>query len=82
MWILFVVSSICGSIVGYLCTKLEKIGFILIGGLGGVMVGMFLYTAFLHYISNSKLLLYIIAGILAVIGGVLGMMIQRLFYFK
>jgi hypothetical protein len=47
-WIVLVLSTILGTIVGLLLARVSKLGVAVLSGWGGVCLGLILYSAFLY----------------------------------
>lgn len=68
-WIVISVAILLGLGVGYLATKLEKIGACLLAGWGGFCLGILLNESVLYYFG-SAVLLWIVNGACALIAAI------------
>jgi len=48
VWVGIVVGFIVGTVLGIVTIKLEKLGFFCLGGLGGFLLGLVFYNAFMR----------------------------------
>lgn len=52
-WIAITISSLLGVLLGWFFCKFEKGGFFFLGGLGGYILGILFYEAFLHKLFDA-----------------------------
>lgn len=57
-----------GLLVGYLCTKLVKLGAFLLATWGGLSLGLLLYNAFLYKVNSQAFFWIFIVGLALVCG--------------
>jgi len=57
-WVALVISCLIGILVGGLSYKFRKIGFFIIGGIGGFFFALLIYNAFLHEIADTDVKIY------------------------
>jgi len=69
-WLIITGAVLLGIIVGWILAKVKSIPPMIIGGFGGYLGGLFLYTLMLNYIHSNPAVVYWCTVILSAAGGV------------